>query len=637
MSFPGKSTLGLGILTLPIVFVVLTLVSAARGQGMILPPIASVNGFDPQRLDMVMEVSQDRWQHHLESLSSASKLDLNVPVAAYRQYEKGAHLLIDKKFDQAVEPLTKAISIYPKYVGAHNALGLAYLRVGRNQEAEVAFSQSVALDDHLPYSFLNLSWAQIAVKDFRQAEATLQKASDLAPLDLHLLTALAYAQLLNQDYSGVIATTEKVHNRKHEAAAVVHYFAAAAWQAQGRLDQTQTELQTYLQEDPQSPFADAAKHLIVQIQDQQKNSPAAPVQIAFNASPLDPDVTTSGIPAQARSVMNEAKQRQELAEVEAEPESICESCPEASTARSATSHMAESKPNGLNAAYTLRSTVNEVALFFAATDHEKAVTDLQLGELTIRDAGRAPASVLSFHNESELPLRLGLVIDTSNSIIHQFAFEQKAANTFLKKSLTGKSDLAFIVGFSNSVLLVRDFTADSAKIEEGIDVLAPAGGTALWDAVKFASDKLGALAEEKPVAKMLVVISDGEDNSSSATLKEAIESAERHEIAIYTVSTRELAGGNDAKALTADGAMKALAARTGGAAFFPNSLGNLEHRLADLQQVIRSRYLVSYKPSHFAADGSYRTIAVSANRMGRKLRVYVRRGYYAPSAGAKAQ
>jgi Ca-activated chloride channel homolog len=335
--------------------------------------------------------------------------------------------------------------------------------------------------------------------------------------------------------------------------------------------------------------------------------------------------------------MNQIEQSKQLAQVESEPESICESCPAGSThATSPSAHLAES-PRAPEAAYTVRSTVNEVAVFFAATDHGKSVTDLKLHELTIRDAGRSPSNLLAFHNESELPLRLGLVIDTSNSIVQQFSFEQKAAATFLEKSLTGKKDLAFIVGFSESVLLVKDFTSDSAKIEQGVDQLTPAGGTALWDAVKFASDKLGELAEEKPVAKMLVVISDGQDNSSSATLKEAIESAERHEVAIYTVSTRELAGGNDYTALIADRAMKALAQRTGGAVFFPDSLGNLERRLSDLQQVIRSRYLVSYKPSHFAADGSYHNIAVTANRDGHKLRVYVRRGYYAPSAAAKAQ
>jgi VWFA-related protein len=296
------------------------------------------------------------------------------------------------------------------------------------------------------------------------------------------------------------------------------------------------------------------------------------------------------------------------------------------------SPVAKARPN-IDSAYLLHSTVNEVAVLFAATDRGKSVTNLAEREVEIQDAGKPPEKLLGFRNESELPLRLGLVIDTSNSILNEFQFEQKAAASFVKQSLTGKRDSAFVVGFSNQVLLVQDFTNDSAKIAAGIDVLAPAGGTALWDAVKFASEKLGVLSEEHPVAKMLVVITDGENNSGNATLKEAIESAERHEVAIYTVSTRKLAGTNafDPSAQIADGALKALAARSGGAIFFPDSLKDLDHQLAALQQVIRSRYLISYKPSHFIEDGSYRTIAVTAHKSGHKLRVYVRHGYFASS------
>jgi Ca-activated chloride channel homolog len=617
------------ISAVPAILIVLSAVHLVA-QGVNLAPVATINGFDPTRLDMVLDVSNDQWRRHLESLSGVSKLDFKVPTPAHREYEKGARLLIEKKFGDAVEPLTKAISIYPKYVGAHNALGLAYVKLGKNEEAEHEFSQSITLDDHLPYSYLNLSWAQIALKQFPQAEQSSQKASDLAPLDLHLLTALAYAQLLNKDYAGVIATAEKVHNRKHPDAAIVHYLAGAASQGQGNLVQTQVELETFLSEAPQSPFADTARKTIQQIQDL-RNHPAAPsVEVAYSASPLDPNVTTSGIPAQARAVMNEAMQQRQLAEVENSPEG-CESCADTNSARTASSAARSISHSPLDSAYTLRSSVDEVALFFAATDHGKSVTNLKPGDVIIRDAGKPPARLVAFHNETELPLRLGLVIDTSNSIVRQFGFEQKAASAFLKKSLTGKNDLAFVVGFSDQVLLVKDFTHDPRVIEAGINQLAPAGGTALWDALKFAADKLGDLPKEKPLAKMLVVISDGEDNSSSATLKEAIESAERHEITVYTVSTRALAGGESAQALTADGAMKALAARTGGSAFFLDSVSDLDRRLSDLQQVIRSRYLVSFKPLNLIRDGSYHPIALTATKEGHKLHVYVRRGYYAPS------
>jgi VWFA-related protein len=623
-------------------YLVLLPTPRVHAQGMRVSPAASVVAFDPSRLDMVMEVNEDNRQRNtLESLSAGvSKLDLKASRPARREYEKGTQLLVQKNFTGAVDRLRSALSMYPSFVAAHNALGSAYLGLGQNEQAQSEFSLSIALDSHLPYSYLNLGWAQLALKNFSSAQESIQKASGLAPLDLNLLTAQTYAQLLNHDYTAAIATANQVHGRKHDGASVVHYFAAAAWQGQNHLPETQSELQTFLSEAPNSPFADSARQMIDQITQQQKNPPPpSPVEIAYSAAPIDPNTTSTGIPTAARRVLEQINQQKQLAEVE----SVCESCADTNSFEPLSANnpphvsMSGAGNSGLNIApYVLRSTVNEVAVFFAATDHGESVSDLTLQDVTIRDAGRPPATVTKFRNEFQLPLHLGLVIDTSNSITHQFTFEQKVAASFLKKSLTGRSDLAFVVGVANVVLMVQDFTGDSAKISQGIDQLAPGGGTALWDAVKFASDKLGSLPEERPVAKILVVISDGEDNSSSATLKEALQSAERHEVTVYTVSTREFAGGADATAEIADRAMKALAARTGGAAFFPDSLGNLDHRLSDLQQVIRSRYLVSYKPAQFKADGSYRTIAVTARKSGHKLRVYARHGYYAPTSASQA-
>jgi Ca-activated chloride channel family protein len=611
-----------------------------QAQGMNLSPNSSLNGFNPTRYDMVMEISEDRWQKNLESLTAgASKLDRKAPDRARREYEKGVRFLVQKNLSGAVDELKKATAIYPNYVSAHNALGSAYLNLGQSEQAQTEFSTTVGLDDHLPYSFLNLGWAQLALKDFPSAQASIEKATKLAPLDLHLLMALSYAELLNKEYSAVIATAQQVHGRKHEDAAVVHYFAAAAYHGQNNLQATQDELRTFLSEAPTSPFADSARQMITQIKDLQDHPPApVHVEIAYNAAPLDPNATTVGIPSAARQVLRQMEEQKELAQVEAEPESVCESCPSGFLASANALHGTTSGTahSSLGTAYTLRSTVNEVGIFFAATDHGKSVADLTRQDVMLRDDGKPPVTITNFRNESQLPLRLGLVIDTSNSITHEFEFEQNAAASFLKKSLTGKKDLAFVVGFSNAVLLVQDYTADGAKIAKGIDQLAPAGGTALWDAVKFASDKLAALAEEQPAAKILVVISDGDDNSSTATLKEAIESAERVEVTIYTVSTRQLAG-KDYGTELADRAMRALAERTGGAAFFPGSLGNLDHRLADLQEVIRSRYLISYKPADFRPDGKYRSISLVAEKSGHKFRVYARHGYYASTSASASR
>lgn len=614
------------------------------GVGTRPPSTSSGMGIEQNQMGLWMnESDDDSRRRKLENFSdSISKLDFKAPGAARKEYDKGREFLLKKDFSQAAEHFVRAIATYPSFVAAHNALGAAYLDLGQNEQAQEEFAKSVALDNHLPASFMNLGRAQWALKNFSGAQESMQKASGLAPLDLHLLSALTYAQYLNHDYGATIATAQQVHGRKHESAAIVHYFAAAAWQGQDKLPEAQKELVIFLQEAPTSPTADAARRMIEQIKDRQSQPAAAPVEIAYSASPLDPNVKVGALPAAAQRVLQRIEQQKQLAEVEAEPESVCESCAEAGPAGEMAAAIAPKPPvsavtagSRLNLApYTVRSTVNEVAVFFAATDHGKAVSDLTLRDVVVRDAGRAPARVVKFRNEAQLPLRLGLVIDSSGSITKEFPFEQKAASSFLQKAMTDKKDLAFVVGFTSAVLLVQDFTADSAEISRGIDELAPAGGTALWDAVKFASEKLAGLPEEEPVAKVLVVISDGDDNASSATLKEAIASAEHNEVAVYTVSTRQFAG-EDASAIIADRSMKALAARTGGAAFFPDSVGNLHHRLFDLQQVLRSRYLISYKPDQFQADGAYRTIAVVARKSGHRLRVYARRGYYAPGGEAR--
>lgn len=559
---------------------------------------------------------------------SVSKLDLKAPGSARREYEKGVGFLLQKKYDIAVERLNRSIVMYPKFVAALNALGSAYLDLGKNEQARDEFSQAVTLDDHLPTSHLNLGRAELALKNYSAAEGAIRKASALEPLNLHLLTALTYAELLNHDYTSAITTAQQVHGQKHKDAAVVHYFAAVAFQGQNNLPEMERELKTFLDEDPNSPIAENARQTIAKIEDLRLHPPAPSVQISYSAAPGEVGAPGS-LPSPVRRVLQQMEEEKQIQEAEAE----CDACSAqpigpASPDVRADSTASRPAPSRLSSSpWVLHSRVNEVALFFAATDHGQSVSDLTRKDVVLRDNGKPPASVLSFRNESELPLRLGLIIDASGSITRQFSFEQNAATSFLQEVVTGKSDLAFVVGFSSSVLLVQDLTSTQAEIAHGIDQLAPGGGTALWDAVKFAADKLAAKPEPHPVARILVVISDGEDNASSARLKQAIEAAERGEVIVYAVGTGGYSG--DENLSTGARALKTLAEHTGGAAFFPASLGGLNHRLADLQQVIRSRYLISYRPAEFKPDGHYRSIDLSAEKSGHKLHIYARRGYYA--------
>jgi Ca-activated chloride channel homolog len=570
---------------------------------------------------------------------SISRFDLKAPGKARREYDKGYQFLMKKDAQSAIEHLKIAAQIYPSYVAAHNALGTAYLNLNQNEQARDEFARAVALDDHLPNSFLNLGCAHLALKDYAAAEETFRKASSIAPLDLQLQLALAYGEYINQDYSAVLATAREVHARKHQTATAVHFFAAGALEAQGHLDEAQQELETLLQEDPKSASAAQYRQILEDLKTEKarlaetKLHPAEPVNFTFN-QPSEP--TREQAMGQAQGILAHIKEKNEIAEAEAPPEPVCTSCsvnqPLADLGASAIAKAKSVKPAGS----VFRVAVDEVAFFFAATDHGKSVTNLQASEVKVRDNNRSPAALRSFRNESQLPLRLGLVIDTSDSVTGRFSFEQQAAEKFLHTVVTGASDLAFVVGVNNSVLLVQDFTSDLAVAGRSIGQLAPGGGTALWDAMKFAAEKLGNRPEPQPVARVLVVISDGEDNSSSVTLKEAISSALVGQVAVYTISTRDLLDeGQDA--LLGDHTLRTVSELTGGVAFVPGSIRRLTGSLADVQQVIRGRYMVSYQPAQFARDGRYRTIEINAQKDGHPLKIFARKGYYASIDGATSR
>jgi Ca-activated chloride channel homolog len=567
---------------------------------------------------------------------SISKLDLKAPGKARREYEKGYQLLMKKNLQSAIEHLTKSLGIYPSFVAAHNALGTAYLNLGQDQQANDQFAQAVTLDNHLPSSYLNLGCAQLALKQYADAETSLRKASSIAPLDLQLLTALAYAEFLNHDFPAVISTVHQVHDRKHEGAALVHYFAAGAWEAQDNLGEARREMETLLAEDPKSTQSAEFHKILEQIKaEQATRATTTPHPAQTDSTPVRALIAPSAekVSRRTRQILQDEKEQFQIAEAEASPDPTCTSCGTTAPIDSAlgSNSMAWPPASVSSTGPILRVAVDEVAIFFAATDHGKSVSNLAASEIQIHDDNKSPESIVAFRNESELPLRLGLIIDTSNSVTDRFSFEQAAAIKFLNTVVTDNDDLAFVVAVNNSVLVVQDFTADQALAGHAIEQLAPGGGTALWDAVAFAADKLARRPEAQPVARILVVISDGEDNSSSTTLKQAIGKAQQGEVAVYTVSTRDTSL-KQSREMIGDHALKALSELTGGSAFMPGSVHGLNGSLADLLQVIRGRYLISYKPASFKIDGRYRPIDIKAEKEGHKLTVYARKGYYASPA-----
>jgi VWFA-related protein len=277
-------------------------------------------------------------------------------------------------------------------------------------------------------------------------------------------------------------------------------------------------------------------------------------------------------------------------------------------------------------AMTFTKQVDVVNVIFTVTDKRgKFVKDLSQKDFAIHDNNLPPRQVVAFSHETNLPLRVGLLIDASNSIRSRFKFEQESASEFLSQIIRPKSDLAFVIGFDTVAEVTADFTDDGEKLDRGIRALRPGGGTAMYDAIYFACrDKLKSAPQSGPVRRALVVISDGDDNQSRVTREEAIEMAQRAEVIIYTISTN-----TNGYREVGDRSLERIAEQTGGRAFFPFKVDDVANAFLEIQDELRSQYAIAYKPSELAQNGQYHTIDIAAN--GRKnLKVRARKGYYAP-------
>ena len=274
---------------------------------------------------------------------------------------------------------------------------------------------------------------------------------------------------------------------------------------------------------------------------------------------------------------------------------------------------------------TFRITSNEVYLVFAVTDkHGRFIKDLKQSDFALLDDNKAPAQVYSFTQQTNLPLRVGILIDTSTSIRNRFQFEQQAATAFLLQIMRPTTDRAFIEGFDVTPDYKQDWTNNLDLLSSGIDALSPGGGTALYDAVYSACrDKLLTARGQEPVRKAIVLVSDGDDNQSHAYLEDAIKECQRAETNIYAIST-DVSPSRD----RGDDVLEKMAVATGGKAFFPQSLDDMPNSFKQIQDELRSQYALVYKPADFKADGAFRPIYLFC--LDRKYTVRVRQGYFAP-------
>src|SRR5271165_5611344 len=274
---------------------------------------------------------------------------------------------------------------------------------------------------------------------------------------------------------------------------------------------------------------------------------------------------------------------------------------------------------------TIRKRVDEVNVVFTVTDKRgHFVKDLTQNDFRVFDDGKPAESVRAFARETNLPLRVGLLIDASNSVRDRFKFEQEAAIEFLNQIVRPKGDKAFVIGFDTTPEVTQDFTDNTEALSHGIRMLRAGGGTAMYDAIYFACrDKLMQDKAIGPTRRAIILLSDGEDNQSRVSREEAVEMAQRAEVIIYAISTN-----TSGLKLRGDKIMERFAEETGGKAFFPFKIQDVSNAFSEISDELRSQYDVSYKPAEFEANGKYRKIEILADN--KKYKVRARKGYYAP-------
>jgi Ca-activated chloride channel family protein len=274
---------------------------------------------------------------------------------------------------------------------------------------------------------------------------------------------------------------------------------------------------------------------------------------------------------------------------------------------------------------TIKKRVDEVNVLFIATDrHGKFVRNLNEKDFAILDDHKPPQSIVNFRRETDLPIELGLLIDTSGSVRGRFDFEQDAAVSFLQNTVRPNFDKAFVVGFNGHSQMMQDFTDNAALLSAAVHRMQDGGGTALYDAIyRACHDNLIKDHEDHPSRRAIVVVSDGEDNQSDFSEAQAIEMAQRAEVIIYAISTDD-----SGLILRGDKVLQRIADATGGRAFFPYKMKDIKNSFAAIEDELRSQYIISYHPADFEANGHFRPIEITA--LKKDLQVRSRRGYYAP-------
>ena len=269
--------------------------------------------------------------------------------------------------------------------------------------------------------------------------------------------------------------------------------------------------------------------------------------------------------------------------------------------------------------------VTRVNVLFTVTDKKgRFITDLGKDDFVVTE-NKKPQVIQEFTAETDLPLRIAILIDTSNSIRDRFKFEQEAAVEFINSVIRPKEDRAMVVSFDTEAELVSDLIDDPEKLAKAIRNLRPGGGTSLYDAIYFACrDRLSQDQPRHKFRRAVIIVSDGDDNQSRVTRDQALEMAQKADAVLYAISTNisKIEGDGDK-------VLRYLTTETGGQAFFPFKVQDLAQDFENIANELRRQYNIFYRPEPLKADGLFHAINLKVN--GRKdLVVRARKGYYAP-------
>jgi VWFA-related protein len=260
----------------------------------------------------------------------------------------------------------------------------------------------------------------------------------------------------------------------------------------------------------------------------------------------------------------------------------------------------------------------------------KFITNLKQENFRVFEDDK-PQAITNFSTETNLPLSIALLVDTSGSIRDKLALEQEAATEFFYAILHKGKDKGMVVSFDSGVDVQQEFTDDPEVLSTSIKKIRAGGGTSLFDAVYLAvAERLAKEPDNR--RKVIILISDGDDNSSRISQTETLEIAQRYNVIIYCISTNQSAYFAGKDQVRGDNVLKKLSAETGGRPMFPAKIADMSQDFKDIGEELRAQYSIGYIPNR-PDDNSFRRLRIEVVS-NKNYKARSRSGYYSPKAAS---